>query len=198
MVLSFYSFQSNLFKQICLVKHIYIYIYTHTYVYVHIFETNTHTHTHTHTYIVVVQSLSHVQLFSIPQTVARQAPLSIGLSRQEYWSGLPIPPPGDLPGPGIEPRSPALAGKFFTTSHLGSLHTHTHTHTHTHSCSPLDMKKHRMSSCLSVTIIKILLLFWRNSLVSWILQHRCPEFKSQLYHLQNWGNLGKLFYFSEP
>ncbi|ELR53454.1 hypothetical protein M91_07156, partial [Bos mutus] len=48
-----------------------------------------------------------------------QAPLSMGFSRQEYWSGLPFPSPGDLPDPGIEPGSltfPALAGKFFTTS----------------------------------------------------------------------------------
>ena len=51
--------------------------------------------------------LSHVQLFSTPWTVARQAPLSLGFSRQAYWSGLPRPPPGDLPNPGIEPRSPA-------------------------------------------------------------------------------------------
>ena len=51
---------------------------------------------------------SHVQLFATPWTVARQAPLSMGFSRQEYWSGLPFPSPGDLPDPGIEPRSPAL------------------------------------------------------------------------------------------
>ena len=53
-----------------------------------------------------------------PWTVARQAPLSVEFSRQEYWSGLPFPPPGDLPNPGIEPASlvsPALAGKLFTT-----------------------------------------------------------------------------------
>ena len=50
-----------------------------------------------------------------PWTVAPQAPLSRGSSRQEYWSGLPFPTPGDLPNPGIEPRSPALAGGFFTT-----------------------------------------------------------------------------------
>ena len=49
-----------------------------------------------------------------PQTVARQAPLSMGFPRQEYWSGLPFPPPGDLPDPGLEPKSPALAGGFFT------------------------------------------------------------------------------------
>ena len=54
-----------------------------------------------------------------PVTVAHQAPLSMGFSRQEYWSGLPCPPPGDLPDPGAEPTSltsPALVGRFFTTS----------------------------------------------------------------------------------
>ena len=65
------------------------------------------------------KSLSHVRLFATPWTVACQTPLSMGFSRQEYWSGLPFPPPGDLPDPGIEPAtfmSPALAGRFFTTS----------------------------------------------------------------------------------
>ena len=54
-----------------------------------------------------------------PWTVAYQAPLSLGFSRQEYWSGLPCPPPGDLRNPGIKPTSlvcPALAGEFFTMS----------------------------------------------------------------------------------
>ena len=55
-----------------------------------------------------VQSLSHVQFFVTPWTVACKAPLSKGFSRQEYWSGLPCPPPGDLPNPGTEPRSPTL------------------------------------------------------------------------------------------
>ena len=50
-----------------------------------------------------------------PGTVARQVPLSLGFSRQEAWRRLPFPPPGDLPDPGIEPVSPALAGGFFTT-----------------------------------------------------------------------------------
>ena len=52
--------------------------------------------------------------FVTPWTVAHQAPLFMGFSRQEYWSGLPFPSPGDLPNPGIEPISPALAGSFFT------------------------------------------------------------------------------------
>ena len=57
---------------------------------------------------VKVKSLSCGQLFATPWTVAYQAPPSIGFSRQEYWSGLPFPSPGDLPNPGIEPGSPAL------------------------------------------------------------------------------------------
>ena len=62
--------------------------------------------------------LSGVQLFVTPWTVAHQAPLSMGFSRQEYWSGLPFPSSGDLPDPGMEPTSPALAGGFFTLYHL--------------------------------------------------------------------------------
>ena len=58
--------------------------------------------------IVIVVSLSHVWLFLTPWTVVCQASLSMGLSRQEYWSGLPFPPPGDLSNSGIEPESPAL------------------------------------------------------------------------------------------
>ena len=59
-------------------------------------------------------SLSRVRLFVGPGAVARQAPQSMGFSRQEKWSGLPFPSPGDLPYPGIEPGSPALTGRFFT------------------------------------------------------------------------------------
>ena len=57
---------------------------------------------------VKVKLLSRVRLFAIPWTVVYQASLSVGFSRQEYWSGLPFPSPGDLPDPGIEPRYPAL------------------------------------------------------------------------------------------
>ena len=69
--------------------------------------------------ILHAKLLTQVQLFVAPRTVAHQAPLSVGFSRQEYGSGLPIPSPGYLPKPGIEPaslRSPALADRFFTTS----------------------------------------------------------------------------------
>ena len=52
--------------------------------------------------------------FASPWTIARQAPSSMGFPREEYWRELPFPPPGDLPDPGIEPESPALASGFFT------------------------------------------------------------------------------------
>ena len=55
-----------------------------------------------------VKSLSRDQLFATPWTVDYQDPQSMGFSRQEYWSGLPFPSPGDLPDPGIEPGSPTL------------------------------------------------------------------------------------------
>ena len=66
----------------------------------------------------VLSHFSHSRLFVTLWTVVCQAPLSMGFSRREYWSGLPCPPPGDLPDPGIEPESlmsPAFAGGFFTT-----------------------------------------------------------------------------------
>ena len=57
--------------------------------------------------------------FATPRTIAQQAPLSMGFPREEYWSGLPCPSPGDLPDPGIEPMSSALAGAFFATEPPG-------------------------------------------------------------------------------
>ena len=68
-----------------------------------------------------VKSLSRVRLFATPWPVAHQAPLSMGFSRQEYWSGLPFPSPGDLPDPGIEPRSPTLQADTLTSEPPGKL-----------------------------------------------------------------------------
>ena len=64
---------------------------------------------------VKVKSLSRVRLFATPWTAAHQAPPSTGFSRQEYWSGLPFPSPGDLPDPGIELGSPALQADTLTS-----------------------------------------------------------------------------------
>ena len=63
---------------------------------------------------VKVKSLNRVRLFATPWTVAYQASLSMGFSRQEYWSGSPFPSPGDFPNPGIEPRVSRIAGRRFT------------------------------------------------------------------------------------
>ena len=73
---------------------------------------------------VCTQTLSHVQLFATPWTVACQSPLYLGFLRQEHWSGLSFPSPGDLPDPGIESiflTSSALAGRFFTAAPPGKL-----------------------------------------------------------------------------
>ena len=73
---------------------------------------------------ISVTVLSHIWLFATSWTVALQAPLSMGFSQQEHWSGLPVPPPGDLPNPRIKSMSPAsspaLAGGFFTTEPPGN------------------------------------------------------------------------------
>ena len=92
--------------------------YTHTHI---------HTHTHTRMHLCMPSCFSCVWLFATPWTVARQAPLSMGFSRQEYWSGLLCPPPEDLPNPKSEAMflmSPALAGVFFTTSTTWEVHIH--------------------------------------------------------------------------
>ena len=108
----------------------------------------------------MLSRFSHVQLFATLWTVAYQAPLSMRFSRKEYWSGLPCPPPGDLPDPGVELMSltsPELAGKFFVTittwealalhlypsnaniwphllcHTLYTYHTHAHRHAQTHT-----------------------------------------------------------------
>ena len=70
--------------------------------------------------VVVVLSLSCVRLFATLWTIGHQAPLSMGFSRQEYWSRLPFPSPGDLPNSGTEPMSPALQAGSLPLSHLGS------------------------------------------------------------------------------
>ena len=90
----------------------------------------------------IVKSLSHVQLFVTPWTVACQTTLSMGFSRLQYWSGLPFPSPGDLPNPGIEPGSPALQTDALPSEPLGKPKWLTRlrvrhnlvTETHTHKC----------------------------------------------------------------
>ena len=71
---------------------------------------------------VKVRSLSSARLSVTPWTTAHQAPPSMGFSEQEYWSGLPFPSPGDLPDPGIEPRSPTLQADALTSEPPRKLH----------------------------------------------------------------------------
>ena len=79
-----------------------------------------------------VKSLSCVQLFAVPWVVAHQIPPSMGFSRQEYWSGLPFPSPGDLPDAGIEPRSPALQADALPSEPPGKLSLSIYMYIHIH------------------------------------------------------------------
>ena len=94
-----------------------------------------------------VKLLCHVQFFVAPWTVAYQAPPSMGFSRQEYWSGLPFPPPGDLPDPGIKPRSPTFQADALTSEPPGKPET-----------SSLDLKPCRNTQVLHTCKG---LLFWQ-------------------------------------
>ena len=122
--------------------------------------------------VCVLSHFSCVWLFASLWTVAYRAPLSIGFSRREYWSGLPSPTPGDLPDPGIEPTTlpSALASRFFTTRVTGS-HILTHVrHTVHGSCKELAMTERLSLShgptcfcCFSFGITSKKLLPWSMS-----------------------------------
>ena len=103
---------------------------------------------------------SRVQLFETPWVITCQSPLIMGSSRQECWSGLPCPPPGDLPHPGMEPvvlMSPALAGKFFTTRATWQVHS---------GLIPIFQKPHFEKDCQRD-------LKTRNLCTGWKMINRC-------------------------
>ena len=88
-------------------------------------------HIYIYMHVCVLSHFSHVRLFAILWTVAHQAPLFVGCSRQEYWGGLPCPPPGDLPDPGIKPAYPAIRALQVDSSllsHQGSPYIWIHKH----------------------------------------------------------------------
>ena len=128
----------------------------------------------------VPSCLSCVRFFATSWTVAHQAPLSMGFSRQEYWSGLPCPPPGDLPKPGIKPASltsPALASGFFTTGATWEAH---------------------LSKCTSYSFMKKNNLFLRileSGLIPWLILanriwwkvHQVTSKKPCYFHLVSWN-----------
>ena len=104
--------------------------------------------------------------FEIPQTVARQAPLSMGFSREEHWSGWPCPPPGILPDPGIKPksaRSPALTGEFFTTTATWEAHMYICVYiyyTHVLSCIWLFEAPWTVAHRVALSIFQARILEW--------------------------------------
>ena len=105
----------------------------------------------------VLHRFSCVQLFATPWTVTRQAPLSMGFSRQEYWRGLPCPPPEDLLDPGIKPSSltlSALIGKFFSTSARIGLQVPP---TPTYACGPWNQwnRQQRLISALNGQVVTV-------------------------------------------
>ena len=110
----------------------------------------------------VLSHFRHVLLFATLWTVAHQTPLSMGFSKQEYWSGLPCPPPGDLPTPEIESislMSSALAGGFFTSS--------TTWEALTGKVKQLDEEIPKALPCWSVTILPL----GRQQILSWCVHH---------------------------
>ena len=93
------------------------------------------THACTCMHACILSCFSPVWVFATLWTIALQAPLSVGFSRQEYWSRLPCPP-GDLPDPGIKPKCltcPAFVGGFLTSSTIWEAHVCMHTHTNVHT-----------------------------------------------------------------
>ena len=99
-------------------SHVYMYVYIHS-IYIH-FQNCSKSPQTIYTACVCAQLLNCVWLFVIQWTVAHQALLSMGFSRQEYWNELPVSPSGDLPDPGIKPNSPALQVDSLPLSHQGS------------------------------------------------------------------------------
>ena len=99
---------------------------------------------------MTVKSLSHVLLLGTPWTAAYQVPPSMGFPRQVYWSGLPYPSPGDLPHPGLELMSPALARNFFTTEPPGKLTYFIQFSSVTQSCPTLCNPMNRSTPGLHV------------------------------------------------
>ena len=104
-----------------------------------------------------VKSLSRVRPFATPWTVAYQAPPSTGFSRQECWSGLPFPSPGDLPDPGIEPTSPALQADALPSEPPGKL-IMTHKQIYIYG---RDRKRYGRDRNTKARYIKLIGIIWR-------------------------------------
>ena len=110
----------------------------------------------------VCQPLSHVRLFATPQTVARQAPLSMGFSRQEYWSGLPFPSPGIFLTQGSNPGLPHCGQILYQMSHPGSP---SYTNVNGQTVTFVKVPAERLQGFFYLLVLKlcIYLLFWAAS-----------------------------------
>ena len=126
---------------------------------------------------MLVQLLSHIWLFQTLWAVSSQAPLPMGFSRQEKWSGLPFSPPGDLPNPGVKPVSsafPALAGRFVTTEIPGKPIWELYKYLFTYSCDKYFKRK------FEGTVRACNIDTWP-ILCSWKLMWKCCQFKKKYY-----------------
>ena len=117
-----------------------------------------------------------VQLFVVPWTVTCQAPLSVGFPRQEYWSGSAFPTPADLPSPGIKLTSPALAGRFFTTSTTWEIGTGLN-----HWSTTIQISSWMQEECKSISSD-----MW--PLIDWLCYSKCiipwdPRHSRAMFHL---------------
>ena len=118
-----------------------------------------------------MKSLSRVRLFETPWTVAYQAPPSMGFSRQEYWSGLPFPSPGDLPDPGIKSGSPALEADALTSEPLGK--PNRQINKWNRIGSP-EIDPHKYSQLISKNNYLFILFLW----LCWVVVEACRIFFS--------------------
>ena len=149
---------------------------------------------YSYVYLLCAQPLTCIQLFGTPRTVARQAPLSMGFSRQQHWSELPFPPQRDLPDSGIEPTTPVdpeLAGRFLTTEppgkpgyvyrcaeHIGLIHA-SHVRLRLHLQARLFRKWPKWWQRSAGVYLICHTLLWRNSFGICIAFKESYTFKSQ-------------------
>ena len=131
---------------------------------------------------VKVKSLSRVRLLATPWTVAYQAPLSMRFSRQEYWSGLPFPSPGDLPDPGIEPGFPALESDTLTSEPPGKPALHS-----SHTLVKLKILQARLQQYMNRELSDVQAGFrkgrgtrYQIASIHWIME-KAREFQKNIY-----------------
>ena len=165
-----------------------VYICIYRFIDMYLYTCDIHTHTHTHIYVLI--HFSCVWLSVIPRTAAHQALLSMGFSTQAYWSGLPCLPPGDLPHPGIElrsPAAPAFQADSLPLCHQGSPYIHIHIHKWCFFGRLMAKGTLTMISCFSGCDI----ISKSETTVWWMCQHEPQVLLSRLRWTQpqSWGRV---------